>query len=393
VQQPYNTIALIVAAGSGQRVGGAIPKQYLDLGGIAILRRSVLAFLEHPKIDAVRVAYNPADDDLYQKAVAGLDILPPIAGGVTRQDSVRLGLESLLEFSPQKVLIHDAARPFVSDDIISQVLKHNAAIPAIAVEDTLKKTDGGKIVATVGRESLMRAQTPQGFLYRDILAAHKKVAGQSFTDDAAIYEHLGLEVAIVPGSQENFKITTEEDFIRAERMMTDNTNSTRGVELVETRTGTGFDVHKFCAAKSPNNKIIICGVEVPHDMSLEGHSDADVGIHSVVDAILGAIAQGDIGDHFPPSDPKWKGADSKMFLEHARDLVHKKNGKIVNVDVTIICEKPKLMAYKKVMAAKLAEILGIENSRVSVKATTTEGLGFTGRGEGIAAQAIASVTV
>jgi 2-C-methyl-D-erythritol 4-phosphate cytidylyltransferase/2-C-methyl-D-erythritol 2,4-cyclodiphosphate synthase len=384
----YKTICLIAAAGSGARVGGELPKQYIQLGGKPMLRHTVLAFLNHPQVDAVRVIYNPADKDLYELAVGDLDLLPPVAGGVLRQDSVRGGLESLAEFAPEKVLIHDAARPFVTGEIISDVINaisdSTGALPALHVEDTLKKCADGKIIKTIDRENLMRAQTPQGFVYNEILDAHQRVVGNSFTDDAAIFEHLGLTVKVVSGSQNNFKVTTTEDFHRAEAIMNAN---------YEIRVGTGFDVHKFCRPKSSDNSIMLCGVKVPHDMSLEGHSDADVGIHAVVDAILGAIAEGDIGEHFPPSDSKFKGMDSKIFLEHARDLVMKKNGRIVNIDVTIICEKPKLVDYKKAMAARLAEILNIEAERVSVKATTTEGLGFTGRGEGIAAQAVANIKI
>jgi 2-C-methyl-D-erythritol 4-phosphate cytidylyltransferase/2-C-methyl-D-erythritol 2,4-cyclodiphosphate synthase len=377
------TIALIVAAGSGSRIGGEMPKQYRNIGGIAMLRRTIMAFKNNPKIDKIRVVFNEKDGDLYQSATAGLDILPPIQGGKTRQDSVRLGLESLLAFAPEKVLVHDAARPFISNEIINNVIdgisKNKGVVPAINICDTIKKCSGGKIVETVSRENLVSVQTPQGFLYQEILDAHQQVIGKSFTDDAAIFESLGFEVAVVAGAVDNFKVTESYDFERAERMM-----------IAETRTGTGFDVHKFVDAKSSDNNIIICGVKVPHDKSLEGHSDADVGIHAVVDALLGAIAAGDIGEHFPPSEAKWKGVDSAVFLEHARDLVAQKNGRIINVDVTIICERPKLMPYKKEMAVRLAEILEIDSERVSVKATTTEGLGFTGRGEGIAAQAVVS---
>lgn len=350
------------------------------------MRRSITAFLNHPDIDAVRVIYNPADQALYEEAVDGIDILPPVAGGATRQESVRLGLESLAEFAPEKVLIHDAARPFVSANIITRVVaaitKGKSVIPALAVEDTLKKCSDDKVLHTVNRGDLMRAQTPQGFVYDEILDSHGKVKNESFTDDAAIYEHLGSEVTIVAGSQINFKITTKEDLERAQRMISNN---------YETRVGTGFDVHKFCEPKSKPNSIMLCGVAIPHDKSLEGHSDSDVGIHAIVDALLGAISAGDIGEHFPPSDDKYKGMASSVFLEHAAKLVRDKGGEICNIDVTLICEKPKLTDYKKQMCEQLAKILQISPDRVSVKATTTEGLGFTGRKEGIAAQAAASV--
>jgi 2-C-methyl-D-erythritol 4-phosphate cytidylyltransferase/2-C-methyl-D-erythritol 2,4-cyclodiphosphate synthase len=381
----YKTICLIAAAGSGKRAGGKLPKQYMHIGGVPMLRRTALAFLNHPQIDGVRIIYNESDKDLYDTGVGDLDLLPPVAGGILRQDSVRIGLASLKEFSPHKVLIHDAARPFVSANIISGIInaldKHKAAIPAVAVEDTLKKCADGKILQTVSRENLMQAQTPQGFLYEEILGAHNEVVGESFTDDAAIYEHLGRSVFIIEGEKANFKVTTNEDFQRANNIMS------------ETRIGTGFDVHKFCAPKSDNNTIMLCGIAIPFEKSLEGHSDADVGIHAIVDAILGAIGEGDIGVHFPPSETKWKGADSRIFLEHARDLVANKGATIINIDTTIICERPKLQDYKQQMAENIANILRIDASRVSVKATTTEGLGFTGRGEGIAAQAVCSVRV
>jgi 2-C-methyl-D-erythritol 4-phosphate cytidylyltransferase/2-C-methyl-D-erythritol 2,4-cyclodiphosphate synthase len=381
----YQTIAIIVAAGSGSRVGGSLPKQYMPIGCEAVLHRTVKAFLSHPKIDAVRVIYNPNDSDLYEKAVADLDVLSPVTGGATRQESVRLGLQSILEFAPERVLIHDAARPFVSADIISNIIdaldNHKGAIPVIAVEDTLKKYEDGKVLSTVARDNLVRAQTPQGFICGDILDAHNRLAGQSFTDDAALFEHLGIDVATVQGSADNFKITTMEDFQRAEKM------------LNNMRVGTGFDVHKFCSPKSADNTIMLCGIAVPHAQSLDGHSDADVGLHAIVDAILGALAMGDIGEHFPPSDNKYKGMDSAVFLEFARDLLAQKRATISNIDVTIICERPKLGDYKKAMAARVAEILGISANLISVKATTTEGLGFTGRGEGIAAQAMVLVKV
>lgn len=381
--QKYKNIALIVAAGSGKRAGGNVPKQYAKIAGRAVLTHTIETFLTHSKIDAIRVVYNPEYDDLYKAATEGMEILAPVKGGATRQESVRLGLESLKEYMPERVLIHDAARMFISNEIISNVLsaieKNSGAIAAIALEDTLKISDGQELIKTIPRDNLMRAQTPQGFFYDEILNAHIKLSDNEFTDDAALFEHLGKKVKHVKGAQENFKITASEDLQRAAAIMERNYNI---------RIGNGFDVHKFCEPKlAENNHIMLCGIAIPHDKSLEGHSDADVGLHALVDAILGALAMGDIGDHFPPSDDKFKGMDSRIFLEFARDVMVNKNASISNIDITIICEKPKLMPYKRQMAEKIADILKINNDMVSVKATTTEKLGFTGRGEGIAAQA------
>lgn len=389
----YNTICLIVAAGSGERLSGDIPKQYLLLNDKPILRHSVESFLTHPEIDTVRVVYNPEHQELYRSTVGGLPILHPVEGGKTRQESVLLGLLSLEKYSPQKVLIHDAARPLVDARIISDIINAldttNAAIPALPIDDTIKTCENGKIINTVPRENLMIAQTPQGFVYKEILAAHKLVNSKNnnsslFTDDASLFEHINKEVKIIAGSQNNFKITTKSDLQRAEIIMGNNT---------ETRVGTGFDAHKFCAPKHQPNYIMLCGVQVPHEFSLEGHSDADVGLHAAVDAILGAISAGDIGSHFPPSDNKWKGADSSIFLAHTAKLAQEYGAQIINIDLTIICERPKLLPHRDRMCETIAKILDIEKSRVSVKATTTEGMGFTGRKEGIAAQAIVSVRV
>jgi len=402
----YNTIALIVAAGSGERLGGNVPKQYLNLSGKPILRHSVQTFLNHPRVDAVCVVYNPEFQELYNNAVDDLSILPPVSGGKTRQESVRLGLENIEKYAPQKVLIHDAARPLVDNRIISNIIdaldSSTGVIPAIAVDDTIKTVENGKIISTLPREKLMRAQTPQGFVFSEIVSANNAVnrepcsvnnteprntnnAPPIFTDDASLFEHIGKPVSIVAGSQNNFKITTYEDLKRAEIVMAD---------MFETRVGMGFDAHKFCAPKQQNNNhIMLCGTPVPHEFSLEGHSDADVGIHASVDAILGAISAGDIGTHFPPSEKKWKDADSSIFLAHTAKLLSENEAQIINLDVTIICEKPKILPHREKMCVQLAKILGIQNSRVSVKATTTEGMGFTGRSEGIAAQAVVSIRV
>ncbi len=380
------TYCLIVAAGHRSRVKSTTPKQYMNLHGVPMLRHTVKTFLENSNIDGILVVYNPNHKDLYEFAVGDLDILPPIAGGITRQESVRHGLEALKEYNPHKVLIHDAARPLVSDRIINAVIDavddNISVIPSVSVEDTLKKCEDGKVIDTVDRSKMIRAQTPQGFIFNEILKCHSKLKGHNFTDDAAIREYLCDEVITVDGSQLNFKVTTEEDFERAERIMSIKH---------KTMIGQGFDVHKFCEPKSENNTIMLCGVKVEHDKSLAGHSDADVAMHAVVDAILGAISEGDIGEHFPPSDEKFKDASSEIFLEKACYLVSQKHGVINNIDITIICEQPKISQYKKDMEKRIAQIARIDYTHVNVKATTTEKLGFTGRGEGIAAQAVVSV--
>jgi 2-C-methyl-D-erythritol 4-phosphate cytidylyltransferase / 2-C-methyl-D-erythritol 2,4-cyclodiphosphate synthase len=376
-------IALVVAAGRGTRFGGARPKQYMSLLGQPLLRHSVATFAAHPRIDQVRVVFYPGDRDLYDAAVAGLDLLPPVAGGAARQDSVRLGLESLEALNPARVLIHDAARPFIDAETISRVIAAldttPGAIPALPVSDTVKRGADGKITATVDRSNLYRAQTPQGFHYRAILAAHRAVIGEELSDDAAVAERAGLAVQLVVGSEDNLKVTRTEDFTHAERLMTAGTG--------DYRTGQGFDVHAF----GPGDHIWLCGLKVPHDHGLIGHSDADVGLHALTDAILGALGAGDIGMHFPPSDAKWRGAPSHLFLRHAAELVQKAQGTIVHVDVTIIGESPRVGPHRAAMIARVAEILGLAPTRVSVKATTTEKLGFTGRGEGMAAQAVATL--
>lgn len=376
-------VALIVAAGRGTRLGAELPKQYLPLAGASVLRHSASAFLDHPRINQVRVVIHPDDGPRYAEAVAGLALLAPVLGGASRQESVRLGLESLGDQPPDLVLIHDAARPFVGADLVDRVLDRltelPGAIPAVAVADTLKRGTQGRIVGTVAREGLWRAQTPQGFRYRDILAAHRAAAGHELTDDAAVAEAAGLAVGLVLGAEANFKVTTEEDLLRARQQLER--------PLADARSAQGFDVHRF----GPGDHVMLCGVSVPHSHGLVGHSDADVGLHALTDALLGTIGAGDIGQHFPPSDPKWRGVDSATFLAHAAGLIAARGGTIAHVDVTLICERPKVGPHRAAMVARLAQILGLDASRVSVKATTTEGLGFTGRGEGIAAMAIATI--
>jgi len=377
-------VALVVAAGRGVRAGGATPKQYRTLGGRPVLRWSLERFQRHPRVSAVRVVIQPDDRALYDAAAAGLDLLPPVMGGPTRQDSVRLGLESLAAQSPSTVLIHDAARPFVDDTLIDRVLDALAttpgAIPATPVADTIKRGVGGLVGATVDRSDLWRAQTPQGFRFAEILDAHRAAAGAALSDDAAVAECAGLAVALVPGSEANTKLTTDEDLRRAAQACE---------AQAETRIGTGYDVHRV----GPGDHVWLCGVKVPHSHGLIGHSDADVALHALTDAVLGAVGDGDIGQHFPPSDARWRSAASDQFLMHAASRVAARGGRIVHVDVTIICERPKVGPHRAAMIARLAEILGLDPSRCSVKATTTEGLGFTGRGEGIAAQAVATIRI
>ncbi|CAO3406599.1 bifunctional 2-C-methyl-D-erythritol 4-phosphate cytidylyltransferase/2-C-methyl-D-erythritol 2,4-cyclodiphosphate synthase [Azospirillum largimobile] len=377
-------IALIVAGGSGQRFGAERPKQYLDLAGKPVLRRTVESFLSHPQVTGVRVVIDPAWRDAYDAAVSGLGLPDPVAGGASRQESVRNGLEALAaDGAPDLVLIHDAARPLIDEATIGAVIAalddQPGAIAAVPVADTLKRGNDGTIGTTVDREGLWRAQTPQGFRFLAILEAHRAAAGLSLTDDAAVAERAGLAVALVPSKEDNFKVTTPDDLTRASRAIMSS--------LWDVRTGSGFDVHRF----TDGDFVTLCGLRVPHSHGLEGHSDADVGLHALTDAILGALAAGDIGSHFPPTDPRWRGADSAKFLRHAADLVAERGGVIAHADVTIICERPKVGPLRAAMAERIAEILGIEVGRVSVKATTTEQLGFTGRREGIAAQAVATV--
>ena len=383
--------ALIVAAGRGERFGHEVPKQYLPLAGAPVLRHSAATFTANPRIGPVRVVIHEDDQERYAEAVAGLELLAPVTGGATRRESVRLGLESLAELTPDRVLIHDAARPFVDTATIDRViaaLEHaTGAIAAVPLSDTLKRGDGGRIMETVPRQGLWRAQTPQAFRFADILAAHRAFAagdpGAEPTDDAAVAERAGLTVSLVAGSEENFKLTTPEDLKRAEMLL--------GAARPDVRTGLGFDVHRFGAGADGQQHLMLCGVKVPHDATLIGHSDADAGLHALTDALLGAIGAGDIGEHFPPDDPKWRGADSAAFLRHAVDLIADRGGEIGHVDITLVCERPKIGPHRADMRARIAGLLGVAADRVNVKATTTDGLGFLGRGEGIAAQAVATV--
>ena len=369
---------LIVAAGKGERAGTSLPKQYETLAGQPMLRRTVQAFSGY----RVHVVIGPGQDSLAAAALAGLDLPTSITGGATRQESVRLGLEALAKDAPDFVLIHDAARPLVSSKVVAAVAAaleagHDGALPMVAAADTLRRKEPDGRFTLVSRDNLYRAQPPQGFVYAKILAAHRKHAATEVTDDVALAELAGLTVTMVEGEEKNIKVTRKEDFALAEKLLGTG----------DVRTATGYDVHKF----TDGDHIWLCGLKVPHSHGLEGHSDADVGLHAITDALLGCIGEGDIGMHFPPTDERWRGAASWKFLDHAASLVRERGGVITHVDVTLICERPKVGPHRDAMKAKIAEILGLELSRVSVKATTTEGLGFTGRREGIAAQAIATV--
>lgn len=374
---------LVVAAGRGERAGGAIPKQYVPLLGRPLLRWTLEAFTRHPRVTAIQVAIGLGQDQSYAQAVHGLEVLSPTVGGATRQESVRRGLEALAAAAPDVVLIQDAARPLASRKLIDAVIAAldagaDAAVPLLAVADTLKRKDDGKWT-TVPRDGLQRAQTPQGFKFAKILRAHRHYAANDVTDDMTLAELAGLQIAGVAGEDSNMKVTSPEDFALAEQHLR--------ARLGESRTGMGYDVHRFTAG----DHVWLCGVKVPHDHALEGHSDADAGLHALTDAILGAIGEGDIGVHFPPSDERWRGAPSWKFLDHAATLVANQGGAIVHCDVTIICERPKVGPHREAMRARISEILKLDIGRVSVKATTTEGLGFEGRREGLAAQAVATV--
>ena len=371
--------AILVAAGTGSRFGGATPKQVLLLHGKPVLRHAAEALLQH--IDVLQPV---GDAALIGPALAGIPHLPIVPGGAERQDSVRAGLEALQAHAPDIVLVHDAARPIIPPGTVEAVLaalnSQPGAIPALAVSDTLKRGVQKRVTETVPRANLFRAQTPQGFHYPILLRLHQAAAGgaaaggAAATDDAALLEAAGLEVALVPGAEQNIKLTLPADFARLEQLS--------GARMVP-RIGNGFDVHAMEAGR----KMTLCGVTIPFEMGLAGHSDADVGIHALCDAIYGALAEGDIGRHFPPSEETWKDADSARFLRHAAGRIAARGGSLANADLTLICERPKITPHAPAMRARLAALLGVAIDHISVKATTTERLGFTGRGEGIAAQA------
>ncbi len=377
-------VALVVAAGRGERAPGAVPKQYRTLAGQPVLRRAVLNCLACDAVDRVQVVIDPEHRGLYEDAVRGLFLGTPIPGGSSRQRSVHLGLEALVRLSPDTVLIHDAARPLASPALIARVAeglgRASGCVPSLPVRDSLRRVERGRIVAEVPREHVHRVQTPQGFHFAEILAAHRRMRATSFTDDGALALAAGLEVVTVPGEAANLKLTTGEDFILAERLL--------GECRRRYRTAFGYDVHAFAAGGT----LRLCGVEIPDSPGLAGHSDADVALHAVTDALLGLVGAGDIGSHFPPSDDRWKDADSALFLRHGRDLVRRAGGRIEHVDVTLVCERPRIAPHRQAMRERLASLLDIAVECVSVKATTSEGLGFAGRGEGMVAQAVATAS-
>lgn len=373
------TAALIVAAGRGSRAGGDIAKQYREIGGHSLLRHAAGAFVRHPAISRVHVVVAAGEESRAADALGPLARQVSIGtGGDTRQQSVLRGLEALAANPPARVLVHDAARPFVPATLIDRVaaaLAESAgACPALPVVDSLRRgTD--HIEAEVDREALWRVQTPQGFDFQALLSAHR-MARPGATDDTEVLRRAGLAVRLVKGDERAMKITGPEDFAAAERLI-----------AMDTRVGMGFDVHRF----GPGDHVWLCGVAIPHTHGLVGHSDADAGLHALTDAVLGALAEGDIGQHFPPADPQWKGASSDRFLAHAAGLARNAGGRIVHCDVTLICESPKIGPWRDRMTARVAEILADHQPVVSIKATTTERLGFAGRGEGIAAQAVATL--
>ena len=388
--------ALIVAAGRGARAASEQnrPKQYCAIGGVPMLSRSIGAFAAHPEVDDILVVIRPDDTGLYAAAsqpYAGR-LRKAVPGGARRQDSVRAGLEALASDPPSSVLIHDAARPFVSAELISRVIgtldERQGAVPGLPVTDTLKWVARGQVIGTAERDQLWRAQTPQGFRFETILAAHRTAAhgpAREFTDDAGIAEWFGLDVALVEGAEDNRKLTTPEDLKRADELL--KAGGAGGGATI--RVAQGYDVHAFGAGDA----VILCGVTIPHPKKLIGHSDADVGLHALTDALLGTIAEGDIGVHFPPSDARWRGVASEVFLKHAASLVRERGGTIVHADITLLCEGPRIGPYRDLMRSRIAAMLGVQVAQVSIKATTNEGLGFIGRGEGIAAMATATVSL
>lgn len=370
--------ALIVAAGSGTRLGGDLPKQYRLLGGKPMLRRAVEALLCHSRIDRVRVVIGSDQEQLAREALARLDVGPLISGGTERADSVRAGLQAIGEGT---VLVHDAARPFCPPEVIDRLLdalnKADGAVPVLPVADTLAKGDR-ELRGTVSRTQMLRVQTPQAFHVEDLLFAMEEAGSAADTDESTVMQNAGLKVATVAGDEMLHKLTSPRDWERVEIML--------AAQMIS-RSGIGFDVHAF---EGPG-PLIMGGITLDHPQGLAGHSDADVVLHAITDALLGAAALGDIGQHFPPSDPQWKGASSDRFLRHAAELIRHRGGLIDHVDCTVICEAPKVGPHRKAMQARVAEILDIEPEAVSIKATTTERLGFTGRGEGVAAQAVATI--
>jgi len=379
--------AVVVAAGRGVRAGGELPKQFRQIGGETLFRRALLSFVEASDVDIVQPVIRAEDVDIVRALTRDMDILSPVFGGATRQASVRAGLEALEARRPNVVLVHDAARPFASAELISRAIsaakQTGAAVPALPVTDTVKRIDSAGIVeATLERESLRLVQTPQAFAFPALLEAHRRAAAQkreNFTDDAALAEWAGLKVAVFDGEPGNVKLTTADDFVRTEAI--------QSAILGDVRIGSGLDVHAF----GPGDHVTLGGIDIPHGQALTGHSDADVALHALTDAILGALAEGDIGAHFPPTDSQWRGASSDRFFTFAVERVRARRGRIAHLDLTIVCEAPRIGGHRDSMRANIARLAGIDIERVAVKATTSEKLGFTGRGEGIAAYATATI--
>jgi 2-C-methyl-D-erythritol 4-phosphate cytidylyltransferase/2-C-methyl-D-erythritol 2,4-cyclodiphosphate synthase len=378
---------VVVAAGRGTRASGSdVPKQYRLVAGVPVIRHALARFVAHPDIDLVQPVIHRDDVDRFADATAGIALRSVAFGGATRQASVSAGLEALAEVAPRIVLVHDAARPFPSPALISRAVAAGAsggAVPGLTLTDTVKSVDAaGRVVDTLDRDRLRAVQTPQAFPYADLLAAHRNArsAGrEDFTDDAALAEWAGMAVTVFAGENGNVKLTTEQDFAHA--------CANAWTALPDIRTATGYDVHAFTAG----DHLRLGGIRIAHDRALSGHSDADVALHALVDAILGALAEGDIGAHFPPSDPRWRGAASEKFLAFAAERVRQRGGRIANLDVTLICEAPRIGEHRDAMRGRIAEIAGLGIDRVAVKATTNERVGFIGRGEGIAAIATATV--
>ena len=396
---------VVVAAGRGIRIGGGVPKQYRRVGGQAVLTRTLAALGAHPAVARIQPVIAADAVDFFRECLGELDagirvrIAEPVEGGATRQMSVRAGLEALAASgAPETVLVHDAARPFVRPELIDRAIRagrdHGAAVPGIPVTDTVKRVEEiepgiGRVSETPARESLRAVQTPQAFAFGPLLEAHRAAAGQNlhgFTDDGALAEWAGLPVVVFAGEVENRKITQAADLIEAERVFAPDAGAPAMTQYV-TRLGTGFDVHAF----TEGDHVWLGGVRIPADRGVLAHSDGDVALHALTDALLGAIADGDIGTHFPPSDEKWRGASSDQFLAHACELVRARGGRIDHLDITVLAEAPRIGKHREEIRARIAAIAGVPLSAVSIKATTTEKLGFVGRAEGLAAQAAATV--
>ncbi len=382
--------AVVVAGGSGLRAGGEIPKQYQLIGGKPMIRWTLEAFLSHPSIHHVLAVIGNDHDDLFRSATLGLSLPPHIIGGTSRQESCRIGVEACADFSPAKILIHDAARPFISHDVISRVIAalddSSAVIPGLPIADTIKFAPTGIIEKTIDRSAMWFVQTPQGFTYSDIRDAHRRAVREnqtSFTDDAAVAEFVNLPVHIITGDVMNKKLTTAADVAHADRTVT----ASQYAERPDVRTGHGIDFHVF----EKGNAVTLCGISIPHSHKLKGHSDADVAMHALTDAIFGAIGEADIGVHFPPTEKQWKGAASAIFLQKATDLLAARNGILANVDITILAEAPRIAPHLIAMKTNLASLLSITVDRIAIKATTTEKMGAIGRKEGMAAYATVTV--